>query len=200
MSGKAYVVGAGLSGLSAALALVRRGIAVEVIEAAPQAGGRCRSYFDTVLGQVIDNGNHFVVTGNHATMKYLRDIGSEGALRGPAKARTSFVDIATGLRWTIAPNDSAIPLWIFDSKARVPGTRPADYLTLLRLLSVGRRRTVGEIMPSSGPLWERLLRPFFLGALNTEPEQASAALASALVRETFARGGHAFQNCNHYVE
>ena len=58
------MIGAGLAGLSAATALASKGLAVEVIEASPQAGGRCRSYFDASFGAVIDNGNHFVLTGN----------------------------------------------------------------------------------------------------------------------------------------
>ena len=49
-----HVVGAGLAGLSAATALVGTGVEVEVSEAAAQAGGRCRSYFDAQLGLVID--------------------------------------------------------------------------------------------------------------------------------------------------
>lgn len=193
MSAKVYVVGAGLAGLSAAVAVADAGFAVEVIEAAPQAGGRCRSYFDATLGQVIDNGNHFVLTGNHATMKYLADTGSAGGLEGPEKARTSFVDITTGLRWTIAPNDSALPFWLFDAAARVPGTRPSDYLELRKLLTVRRDHPIKDVLSCAGPLWERLLRPFFLGALNTAPEIASAKLAGALVRETFAKGGRAYR-------
>jgi uncharacterized protein with NAD-binding domain and iron-sulfur cluster len=56
-----HVVGAGLAGLSAAVALAEKGAAVTLYEAAPQAGGRCRSYFDPTLGQIIDNGNHLVL-------------------------------------------------------------------------------------------------------------------------------------------
>ena len=41
--GTVYVIGAGLSGLSAAVAIAGKGRKVEVIEAANQAGGRCRS-------------------------------------------------------------------------------------------------------------------------------------------------------------
>ena len=191
--GKVFVVGAGLSGLSAAVALAKKDVAVELIEAAPQAGGRCRSYFDATLGQVIDNGNHFVLTGNHATMGYLRSIGAESGLEGPEKARTSFVDIRSGKRWTIAPNDSALPLWLFDAKARVPGTKPSDYLAIAKLLRAEPTCTIADVLSCEGPLWERLLRPFFLGALNTEPETASATLAGALVRETFAKGGRAYR-------
>ncbi|MBV9331206.1 MAG: FAD-dependent oxidoreductase, partial [Alphaproteobacteria bacterium] len=145
-AGKVYVVGAGLSGLSPAATLASRGHAVTVFEAAPQAGGRCRSYFDATLGQFIDNGNHFVLSGNHATMEYLRLIGAEKGLEGPAKARTSFVDIRDGRRWTIAPNDSALPLWLFDRNARVPGTSPRDYLEIAKLLTAGADATIASVL------------------------------------------------------
>ncbi len=188
-----HVVGAGLAGLSASCALAEKGAAVTLYEAAPQAGGRCRSYFDPTLGQIIDNGNHFVLTGNHAVMAYLKRIGAQDKLVGPKKARTSFVDIRSNERWTIAPNDGPIPFWLFDSKRRVPGTSVSDYLEIARLLSAANNARVEDVLSCKGALWERLLRPFFLGALNTQPEGASAALAGALVRETFARGGKAYR-------
>jgi len=190
--GAVYVVGGGLAGLSASVAMVAKGRRVELIESAGQAGGRCRSYFDTMLGQTIDNGNHFVLSGNHATMAYLKTIGAEDALVGPEHARTSFMDLNTGARWTITPNDGLIPFWLFDKSRRVPDTRPGDYLQLVSLLTAGADRTIGEVLPCKGALWDRLLHPFFLGALNTQPEVGSAALAASLVRETFAKGGRAY--------
>ncbi len=190
---KAYVIGAGLAGLSAAVALAQAGIKVELIESAGQAGGRCRSYFDATLGQTIDNGNHLVLSGNHATMKYLRAIGAEQALAGPDNADASFVDIRTGARWTIAPSDGAVPFWLFDKGKRVPGTRPGDYLELVKLITAGPDRTIGDVLSCSGPLWDRLLHPFFLAALNTQPEIGSAQIAARLIRETFAIGGRAYR-------
>ncbi|MBL6938436.1 MAG: FAD-dependent oxidoreductase [Alphaproteobacteria bacterium] len=189
----AYVVGGGLAGLAAAVALAEKGRKVVLIEGAPQAGGRCRSYFDATLGQVIDNGNHFVLSGNYAVMSYLTAIGSRGGLIGPEKSRTSFVDLATGRRWTIAPDEGPIPFWLFDAARRVPDTGPLDYLPLFKLLFARADETIGDVLPASGALWEGLLHPFFIGALNTEPKTASAALAGALVRETFAKGGHAYR-------
>ena len=67
-----HVIGAGLAGLSAAVRLAGRGLAVVVHEAAPHAGGRCRSYRDAALNMVIDNGNHLVLSGNRAALEYLR--------------------------------------------------------------------------------------------------------------------------------
>ena len=46
-------------------------------------------------------------------------------------------------------------------------------------------------MACEGVLWERLLEPFLLAALNTEAKQGSADLAGAVVRESLAKGGQA---------
>ena len=45
---------------------------MSIAEAAPRAGGRCRSYHDPQIGQVIDNGNHFTFSGNQAVGSSLR--------------------------------------------------------------------------------------------------------------------------------
>jgi len=191
--GTVYVIGAGLAGLSAATALAEQGRRVEIFEATPQAGGRCRSYFDPQLDQVIDNGNHFVLSGNHATMRFLGRTDARKGLVGPAKAGVACVDIRSGKRWAIAPNDGPIPFWLFDRTRRVPDTRASDYVEIAKLLMVGRDRPLRDVLSCTGLLWDRLFEPFFVGALNTAPESASAALASALVRETFAKGGGAYR-------
>ena len=188
-----YVVGGGLAGLSTAVALADKGARVVLFEAAGQAGGRCRSYFDAQLGCVIDNGNHLVLSGNTAVRDYLRTIGAQNALAGPERAEFAFADLATGERWRFAPNEGLLPWWIFDSARRIPGTRPVDYARLAGLLTAGPARRIDEVIPCEGALWERLMRPFLLAALNTEPEGASAALAGAVLRETLAKGERAYR-------
>ena len=183
---KVYIVGAGLSGLSAAVALAAKGVPVETIEASGGAGGRCRSYYESALDCVIDNGNHLVLSGNWAVRDYLRVVGSERNFIGPATTEIAFADLRTGERWTIRPNDGAIAWWIFSKMRRVPGTRAFDYLRLANLIRSGKG--IG-----SGALAERLIRPFLLAALNTDPDLASEKLIAAVLRETLAKGGAAYR-------
>jgi squalene-associated FAD-dependent desaturase len=84
-----------------------------------------------------------------------------------------------------------VPWWILDARRRVPGTAVREYLSFLRLLCACGQRTIGQTVRCEGRLYERLARPLFLAALNTEPQEASAALAGAVVRETLAAGGAA---------
>jgi squalene-associated FAD-dependent desaturase len=191
MARTVHIIGAGLAGLSAAIELALRDERVVVHEATGFAGGRCRSYHDAVLGMMIDNGNHLLLSGNHAALAYLRVVGAEHKLIGPPTAAFPFFDLATRERWTLRFNDGPLPWWIFDPRKRVPGTHAFDYLPLLRLLWAERDRAVGEVVRFSGPIYERLMRPLLLAALNIEPSAGSAGLARAVVRETLAAGGQA---------
>lgn len=186
-----HIIGAGLAGLSAALKLSAQGEQVVVHEATAFAGGRCRSYHDATLGMAIDNGNHLLLSGNHAALDYLRDTGAEQHLVGPKTAEFPFVDLASSQRWSLRFNDGRLPLWVFDSKRRVPGTRARDYVPLARLLWARPGRSVGEVISCEGLLYRRLVEPLLLAALNIDPPLGSAKLASAVIRETLAAGGRA---------
>ncbi len=186
-----HIIGAGLAGLSAAVRLAEQGRRVAVYEAAGQAGGRCRSYFDAGFGAVIDNGNHLLLSGNDAAIRYLTLIGGADKLCGSAKAEFDFADLATGERWTLKINEGRWPSWLFDPGRRVPGTKPLDYLAAAPLMWAGRRKTVTDIVAGAGPLYERLWQPLMLAALNTDPHEGSARLAGAVMRNTLAKGGAA---------
>jgi squalene-associated FAD-dependent desaturase len=189
--GTVHIIGAGLSGLSAAVSLADRARKVVLHELARHAGGRCRSYFEPTLGLTIDNGNHLLLSGNYAALAFLKTVGAGDLLVGPDAAELAFADMASGKRWTVRPNMGLLPWWIFSSRRRVPETSASDYLPLARLLTAQGERTLGDVLSCNGTLYDRLLRPVFLAALNTDPPIASAALAGAVVRETLARGGRA---------
>jgi squalene-associated FAD-dependent desaturase len=192
MPGTIYVIGAGLAGLSAAVRLAGRGERVVLIEGAGQVGGRCRSYEDPSLGMTIDNGNHLVLSGNHATFDYLRTLGSADRTAGPRETLFDFCDVRDGKRWTLRPNPGPIGWWVLAKDRRVPDTHVGDYLGLLNLLGKQGDRRLCEAIRCEGPLWERLIEPLMLAALNTEASQGSAELAAAIVRETLAVGGRAY--------
>jgi squalene-associated FAD-dependent desaturase len=192
-NGKAHIIGAGLAGLSAAVRLAAQGVEVELSDAAAHAGGRCRSYFDPQLGLTLDNGNHLVLSGNQAVMDYLAAIGASDRLAGPAHAAFDFADVRSGERWRMRPNEGPAPWWILSSRRRPPQTRLSDFLGLAGLVRPKPGRRIDEVMACKGPLWDRLMQPFLLAALNTEPEAGDASLAAAVIAETLAKGGRAYR-------
>jgi squalene-associated FAD-dependent desaturase len=190
MTAHVHVIGAGLAGLSAAVALTEGGRAVTVYEAGPAAGGRCRSYFDRELGLSIDNGNHLLLSGNRAAMRYLDAIGGRAALGGPDEPIFPFVDLTNDRRWTLRPNRGARPWWVLSKARRVPDTRLTDYLALRRLLHLRDDTTIYAAF-RQGRLYRPLIAPLTIAALNTQPEQALARLLAAVLRETLMAGGEA---------
>ncbi len=192
-TGKVWIIGGGLAGLSTAVNLAGRGVSVEVIEGAAQLGGRCRSYVDPVLDMTIDNGNHLVLSGNTATFDYLRAVGAQDKLIGPRRARFDFFDLDSHRGWTLRPNAGPLAWWVLSNARRVPGSRLGEYLKLVALLRAPPGARIDQVIECRGVLWERLLEPFLLAALNTHPPEASAGLAAAVIRETLARGGRAYR-------
>ncbi len=188
MNGKVHVVGAGLAGLSAAVWLVKAGREVAVYEAAGQAGGRCRSYFDETLGRMIDNGNHLVLSGNRAVYEFLDAIGSDDGLCGPDRAEFDFIDLRSLERWTVRPGAGRIPWWIFRKDRRVPGSRPLEYARALRLAWASGGETVAGCLGGQGVLFKRFWQPLAVAALNTGADEAAARLLWPVIRETFGQG------------
>jgi squalene-associated FAD-dependent desaturase len=187
----AHIVGAGISGLSAAVRLANANFKVNLYEATQQAGGRCRSYFDAATNLTIDNGNHLLLSGNRHALAYAKSIGAEAGLVGPKRAQFPFVDLKTGKRWQLDLGDSRLPLWVFDAARRVPDTSLSDYLALLPLVWSSPKTLVGDAIPCKGVLYQRLVQPLLLAALNVDPPEGSAGLAGAIVRETLLAGGQA---------
>jgi hydroxysqualene dehydroxylase len=190
-AGVVHIMGAGIAGLSAAVRLVDSGVTVIVHEAAAFAGGRCRSYLDSTLGLVIDNGNHLLLSGNHEALDYLDRLGARDTLHDPGAATFDFADLKSGEHWRLDLSEGRIPWWLFDPKKRVPGTALGQYFAPLGVFMKGGGATVGEAMGCEGPLYERLWRPLLTSALNTDPPESSAKLTAALLRETLAAGGKA---------
>src|SRR6201987_1919926 len=154
-----HIIGAGISGLSAAVRLTSAGHRVHVHEATQQAGGRCRSYFDAATNLTIDNGNHLLLSGNRHALAYAKSIGTEAGLIGPKSAQFPFIDLATGQRWLLDLGDSRLPLWVFDESRRVPDTGVPDYLGLAPRAWAPGTKPVGDTIRCAETLYQPLVQP-----------------------------------------
>ena len=98
----------------------------------------------------------------------------------------------TGQRWQLDLGDGRLPLWVFDEARRVPDTGAAR-LSGTDAADLGSRRANWSAtpIPCEGTLYQRLVQPLLLAALNVDPPEGSAGLAGAMVRETLLAGGQA---------
>ena len=199
------VVGGGMAGLAAASTLASRGMAVTLLEAASQLGGRARSVAIEYNSQIIqlDNGQHVMLGAYSETLKLLASIGlqeKDAFLRMPLN-----LDIRNG-------NQTAF-------KLSTPTFLPAPFdqlvsFLLCKGLSWGERLNVIKFMrqlkkqqlllPTNtltidAPLQlylqknnqsentiQLLWAPLCLAALNTPIQTASSKVFLNVLRDTFA--------------
>jgi len=182
-----HIVGAGISGLSAAQQLVNAGFRVYIYEAAGHAGGRCRSLPDKRLGATIDNGSHLIFTANTATRNFLNAINApkDGlkVLEG-----LSFYDLQDKASWTIKPSGNN-PLWLLGKGFQNIGISTFELLKdAFKLHFAKPDAAIGECLNTDTKAWRRLWMPFLEAVFNTDPETVSARHAYKIMKALTLKG------------
>ena len=173
-----HVVGAGISGLSAAIHLAAVGEAnIVVHESAALAGGRRRPLYDEASQTSFDSGADFILSSWRSASALIQTVGADAHWRDAAPKGIVFADLASGERWTQRPG--RWPWWLIDSRRRAPGVGFADYWPAARLVRAPAAARLADYAPRVGPAVERVWRPLALTALGVDPACASARLAGA---------------------
>ncbi|MBL8925255.1 MAG: FAD-dependent oxidoreductase, partial [Pseudonocardia sp.] len=183
---EAVVVGGGIAGVSAAVVLAERGVAVTLLEASPTLGGRLGAWPHTLpdgTDQVVEHGFHAFFRHYYTWRDVLRRIDPElGFLRPvggyPVLSRTWAPEDLTGL-------PAAPPLNLLALFARSPslGLRDlfgSDTGLAAELLAYDRDRTTA--------LFDDLPAAAFLAGLGMS-DRAQAMLFEAFARSFFAQPG-----------
>lgn len=168
-----HVVGAGLAGLAAALAAARSGHAVHLYEAAPRAGGRCRSFHDPLLDRVIDNGSHLLLGVNRVALSYLKVSGGLDFVQS-LPPRIHFAHVGSGHSWTASPTRLPVSAWEVWRAVRPGGGTVAQRLGSCR---------------GFADFWQ----PLCLAIMNTAPEHADARLFARVLRAIVLGGRTGFR-------
>ncbi len=191
--GRVAVWGAGVAGITAALALAEQGFAVDVYEAKNFTGGRASSLRDAPSGLTLDNGQHIVMGCYHAFLRTLERMGARDRLAETPGLSVDY--IAPGGRWSkLAAANLPAPLHLLAGLFNFRALNMADRFAILRMgLSLkigappGESETVstwlerkGQTTGSIRALWE----PFCLAALNEPPATASARLLWETLRRS----------------
>ncbi len=182
------IIGAGWSGLAAAVTLAERGVPVTVFEASRSLGGRARRV--SIDGVDLDNGQHILIGAYRETLRMMRTVGAdpdEFLLRLPLELR--FAD-GFHLRAPRLP----YPLNLLFALLGAKGLDLAQSFSALRFMaSLWARRfrvepdsSVAQLLDESrqaGGLRTHVWEPLCVSALNTPVDSASAQVFINVLRD-----------------
>ncbi len=195
---RAFVLGGGVAGLTAAFGLADRGYKVTLLESRGWLGGRAFSSLDRDSGRRLDNGPHVMLGCYRATRALLRRLGTEEHFqqdRALALAYRCVGGRVVRLQLSGLPVPLAMPLALL--RLAVPfGARVRAFAGMVcSLLPVAAHWTLAEWLRrrrQDGEPAAFLWRPLCRAIMNVEPEQAAARDFLATLREAFSgRAGSA---------
>lgn len=127
---RVIVAGAGLAGLSCAVALADKGVQVTVLEASARLGGRASSWTEPYSGDTVDIGPHIFHSEYHNMLAFLARLGTSRLVCWqPNKVLTlASKPRALPLRHWPLP----APLSLAPSLLAAPGLHLSDYLSMPR--------------------------------------------------------------------
>ncbi len=185
---RVVIIGAGWSGLAAAVTLAERGVPVTVFEASRSLGGRARRV--SIDGVDLDNGQHILIGAYRETLRMMRTVGAdpdELLLRIPLELR--YAD-GFHLRAPRLP----YPLNLLSALLRAKGLDLAQSFSALRFMASLRAckfriepdRSVARLLndhKQSGVLRTHVWESLCVSALNTPVEHASAQVFVNVLRD-----------------
>ena len=166
------VVGAGLAGLNAAIALQDAGLDVVVLEASDRPGGRVTS--DFIDGFICDRGFQ-LINSKYPALQELKVIAEIDFVPAPR-----VIEVALGNDRRALGDPRVAPWTALD---RATGTIP-EKLALLRFLMSHPRRdqSVEEILCPLGSVYTRVLQPFLQGVFLTDPKNVDARYGQSIIK------------------
>ena len=194
MPDEVVIIGGGFAGLAAWVALAGAGRRVRLLEQKPHLGGRARSFVYPATGPGVDNGQHLLMGCYHATLRFLKEIGTLDRIKLQPNLKMHFVEPPGKVTTLDCPNLPS-PWHVLAGVLRSNGFSWKEKLDISRLgravhgASQGdaalERLTVEQWLTRMGQSG-RVQRGFWdllsIAALNEDPRRASATIFARVLR------------------
>ena len=192
------VIGGGIAGLTASLRLAELGYKVDLYEAAPELGGRTKSFYDETVSEWVDNGPHLMVGAYFATRKLLEDVGASHHVTWQPSLTLPLWDKKRGFFSLGARLWLPIPLALMLAVAKMPGHGWASVRAMLKLATTMANRDEEQTVQSwleeiQAPdlLIQDMLEVLCLGVMNEPLETANAKTFARVLATSFSSHQHA---------
>jgi len=183
------IIGAGWSGMAAAVTLAEQGVRVTVFEAARELGGRARRL--RLDGMDLDNGQHILIGAYHWTLAMMRKVGADPErLLQRLPLAMQFAD-GFRLRAPRLPSPLHLAVALFGAQGLnlAQAWQAARFMQALQQLNfaIAPDRSVAQLMrdhAQDGAILTHLWEPLCVAALNTPIGHASAQVFANVLRDS----------------
>ncbi len=188
------IIGAGLTGLTAAIRLAEQGVKVHIFEAAPKAGGRTRSFYESKVDCLCDNGPHLLVGAYKATQKLMDDCHIAHHVSWQPSLHLPLWDKSRGVFHFQPSTWLPFHISLLKAVASLPGHGKTSALGMIKLATTLKSNMHESVtvkgwleqlsMPDT--LIRDLIEPLCLGAMNENIDTACALSFRRVLHESFA--------------
>lgn len=193
---RVIVVGGGVAGMAAAVALESAGAEVTLLEARRALGGRAGSYEEPQTGEQLDNCQHVLLGCCTNLLDFYSRIGATGKIRFEREihflddqGRAYALSGTPGLPAPLNLGFALLKFGVLSVAERVQLSRAM--LAMMRLGRTGRGewadRSFGEWLDAHGQspeLVRKLYEPVLIGALNEDVRRANACFAIQVFQDS----------------
>ena len=186
------IIGGGLTGLTCALRLAEQGEAVHLFEAAPELGGRTKSFYERQIGDWVDNGPHLLIGAYQTTQKLLEDVDAADHVTWQRSLQLPLWDQHRGFFSLTPPSWLPLPLALLIAIAQMPGHGLPSIMGMMRIAKGMKKPVASNVaawlaaMGIPPALKRDMLEPLCLGAMNTPMDRADSHSFARVLEEAFA--------------
>ena len=190
------IVGGGIAGITAAYHLSKSGYKVQILEVTDNLGGRLTALFDSKSGEMIDNGQHALMTAYHTFLELLKECNADNLLNIQKHLEVTYYDTnqkKTRLYAGYLPSKTGFVLG-FLMLGGLSIKSKINIIKLMRLIEKNPQssyyselscidflKQTNQTNDAISRFWE----PFVVATMNCTLEQASASILINILRRAF---------------